>query len=77
MWQLSQPGTMEVQDRMRMEMLQNPGAAVDELVYLDAVVKEGLRCFPPIPMSLPRYVPEGGDQSLAIMSLSGILFAPH
>ncbi len=28
--------------------------------YLDAVVKEGLRLFPPIPMSLPRYVPENG-----------------
>ncbi|KUI56224.1 hypothetical protein VP1G_03586 [Cytospora mali] len=30
------------------------------LPYLDAVVMEGLRCFPAIPMSLPRYVPEGG-----------------
>jgi cytochrome P450 len=24
------------------------------------VIKESLRCFPPIPMSQPRYVPSGG-----------------
>ena len=33
---------------------------LDDLTYLDAVLKEGLRCFPPIPMSQPRYVPSGG-----------------
>jgi cytochrome P450 len=33
----------------------------DQLPYLDAVVKEGLRCFPPIPMSMPRHVPRGGS----------------
>ncbi|KAL8303758.1 hypothetical protein RB597_004843 [Gaeumannomyces tritici] len=32
----------------------------DRLPFLDAVVHEGLRCFPAIPMSLPRYVPAGG-----------------
>jgi len=32
----------------------------DQLPYLDAVVREGLRCAPPIPMSFPRYVPDGG-----------------
>lgn len=36
------------------------GDPVDELPYLEAVLKEGLRRFAPIPMSLPRHVPQGG-----------------
>jgi cytochrome P450 len=40
--------------------MSNLSTPVDQLPYLDAVVKEGLRCFPPIPMSFPRYVPTGG-----------------
>ncbi|KAF4768198.1 hypothetical protein HAV15_002682 [Penicillium sp. str.  len=35
---------------------------LDSYVYLDAVIKEALRCAPPIPMSLPRYVPAGGRE---------------
>ncbi|OTB02487.1 hypothetical protein M426DRAFT_322583 [Hypoxylon sp. CI-4A] len=31
------------------------------LKYLHAVVLEGLRMFPPLPFSLPRVVPKGGD----------------
>ncbi|KAH0536825.1 hypothetical protein FGG08_006323 [Glutinoglossum americanum] len=60
MWKLSQPDCLSVQDRLREELVTNFDAAFDDLPYLDAVVKEGLRCFPPIPMSLPRYVPYGG-----------------
>ncbi|KAH0566000.1 hypothetical protein GP486_000591 [Trichoglossum hirsutum] len=59
MWRLSQPDCLPVQDRLREELLKDSDAAFDN-PYLDAVVKEGLRCFPPIPMSLPRYVPQGG-----------------
>ncbi len=43
-------------------MLTNPGVSFDKLPFLDAVVMEGLRCTPPIPMSLPRYVPRGGRE---------------
>lgn len=60
LWELSQPRSRKVQEKLAEELLANPQAPLDQLSYLDAVVCEGLRCFPPIPMSLPRYVPEGG-----------------
>lgn len=60
MWELSQPTSMHCQRRLQEELRANPGASFDKLPYLDAVVMEGLRCFPAIPMSLPRYVPAGG-----------------
>ncbi|KAF4439878.1 cytochrome P450 4ac1 [Fusarium acutatum] len=60
MWQISQPGYTFIQERLRDEFRANPGVSSDQLEYLEAVVKEGLRVFPSIPMSLPRCVPEGG-----------------
>lgn len=60
MWEISQPGSLHVQRRLQAELCANPDAPFDKLPYLDAVVSEGLRCFPAIPMSLPRYVPPGG-----------------
>lgn len=61
MWELSQPHNMEFQRKLQHE-LRNASldASLDSLVYLDAVIKEALRYSPPIPMSLPRYVPAGG-----------------
>ena len=54
-----------MQQKLRDELLSVPSETLDmeelnALPYLDAVVSEGLRCFPAIPMSLPRYVPPGG-----------------
>ncbi|KNB09089.1 hypothetical protein FOXG_09731 [Fusarium oxysporum f. sp. lycopersici 4287] len=60
MWQISQPGYTFIQERLRDEFRANPDVPSDQLEYLEAVVKEGLRVFPSIPMSLPRCVPEGG-----------------
>ncbi|KAI5928755.1 cytochrome P450 3A13 [Camillea tinctor] len=60
MWQISQPVSFHIQRRLQAEILANPDVPFDKLPYLDAVVSEGLRCFPAIPMSLPRYVPAGG-----------------
>ena len=60
MWELSQPRSVQYQRRLQEELRQRPDAAWDKLPLLDAVVNESLRCFPPIPMSLPRYVPAGG-----------------
>ncbi|KAF5717057.1 cytochrome P450 monooxygenase 4ac1 [Fusarium globosum] len=60
MWQISQPGYTFIQERLKDEFRANPGVPSDQLEYLEAVVKEGLRVFPSIPMSLPRCVPEGG-----------------
>ncbi|KAI0424052.1 cytochrome P450 3A13 [Xylaria sp. FL1042] len=60
MWELSQPRSFHVQRRLQEELKANPSVSFDKLPYLDAVVLEGLRCFPAIPMSLPRYVPQGG-----------------
>lgn len=60
MYQLSLPESVYVQQKLFEEFKSNADKALDDLPYLDAVVKEGLRCFPPIPMSQPRYVPKGG-----------------
>ncbi|KAJ2989563.1 hypothetical protein NUW58_g3408 [Xylaria curta] len=60
MWEISQPRSFHVQRRLQEELIANLDVSFDKLPYLDAVVSEGLRCFPPIPMSLPRYVPVGG-----------------
>jgi cytochrome P450 len=64
MWELSQPASLHYQRRLQQELSNAATAAAaggfDKLPYLDAVVMEGLRCFPAIPMSLPRYVPAGG-----------------
>lgn len=60
MWEISQPRSLYIQRRLQEELRANPETPFDKLPYLDAVVNEGLRCFPAIPMSLPRYVPEGG-----------------
>ncbi|KAF5018363.1 hypothetical protein F66182_9650 [Fusarium sp. NRRL 66182] len=60
MWELSQPRSTKYQRLLREEFQNKPDASFDELPVLDAVLNEGLRCFPAIPMSLPRYVPSGG-----------------
>lgn len=60
MWELSQPRALPVQVRLQQEVRNNPEVAFDQLPFLDAVVLEGLRCWPAIPMSLPRHVPRGG-----------------
>lgn len=61
MWELSQPENLCFQHRLYQELTTAPDdAPLDGYVYLEAVIKEALRCAPPIPMSLPRYVPAGG-----------------
>lgn len=57
---LSLPESEHVQAKLHAELTQNPETPFDQLPFLDAVIREGLRCFPPIPMSFPRYVPPGG-----------------
>lgn len=63
MYQLSLPSSATFQRKLQAELAANPDhdeTPFDKLPYLDAIVQEGLRCFPAIPMSLPRYVPSGG-----------------
>ncbi|KAF4468343.1 benzoate 4-monooxygenase cytochrome P450, partial [Fusarium albosuccineum] len=62
MWQISQPGYEAIQERLRDEFKANEGIPFEQLPYLEAVVKEGLRVFPSIPMSLPRCVPPEGSE---------------
>ncbi|KAH0015116.1 cytochrome P450, partial [Aureobasidium melanogenum] len=60
MHELSLPHNAHIQQRLRDEINSNQDKSFDRLPYLDAVVKEGLRVFPPIPMSFPRYTPDSG-----------------
>lgn len=73
MYQLSLPESLGLQRRLQAELRAShhhhhpvfpkdgeTTTPFDKLPFLDAVVQEGLRCFPAIPMSLPRYVPAGG-----------------
>ena len=60
MYELSLPRSQHAQKRLQQELTENHDTPFDQLPYLDAIVKEGLRCFPPIPMSFPRYVPPEG-----------------
>lgn len=60
MYQISLSDYNYIQVKLFREFQENPSLPIDQLPYLDAVLKEGLRCFPPIPMSQPRYVPQGG-----------------
>ncbi|KIH94129.1 serine/threonineeeee-protein kinase [Sporothrix brasiliensis 5110] len=62
MWELSTPRSLHFQERLRRELVENEAKGADalpfdRLPFLDAVIMEGLRCFPAIPMSLPRVVP--------------------
>ena len=52
--------SQRIQARLHAELAAHPGANVDDLPYLDAVLKEGLRVFCPVAMSFPRVVPKGG-----------------
>ncbi|KAH6890356.1 cytochrome P450 [Thelonectria olida] len=60
MWELSLPRSQKYQRRLQEEVRANSHVPFDQLPFLDAVLSEGLRCFPAIPMSLPRYIPQGG-----------------
>ncbi|ROT35954.1 cytochrome P450 3A13 [Sodiomyces alkalinus F11] len=65
MWELSQPRSFSFQEELQRELraqcvADDAHTGFDNLPFLDAVVQEGLRCFPPIPMSLPRRVPADG-----------------
>lgn len=60
MWELSQPRSLHHQEKLREELRSTSAVDFDKLPFLNAVVQEGLRCFPAIPMSLPRVVPDGG-----------------
>ncbi|KAK0736943.1 cytochrome P450 [Apiosordaria backusii] len=61
-WELSQPSSMQYQRRLQEELRRpaDDNTPIEKLPYLDAVVMEGLRMFPAIPMSLPRYCPKEG-----------------
>lgn len=66
MWQISLPECQPIQDKLYAELFDaattSPEPPYDQLPYLNAVLKEALRMYPSIPMSLPRYVPAGGRE---------------
>lgn len=73
MYAISLPthSSQSIQRRLTSELQTSKSRSIDELPYLDAVIKEGLRCYPPIPMSQPRYVPSGGRV------ISGVFVPEH
>jgi cytochrome P450 len=46
--------------------------AMSKLPYLTAVINEGLRLCPPVPVMLPRVVPEGGDRVCGLWMPGGV-----
>ncbi|KIW64826.1 hypothetical protein PV04_09733 [Phialophora macrospora] len=61
MWELSLPRNADRVKRLREEVQSMPeDGPVDSLPYLEAVMKEGLRCFTPGTLPFPRYVPARG-----------------
>lgn len=46
--------------------------ALSNLPYLNAVISEGLRLCPPVPIMLPRLVPEGGDAVCGVWMPGGV-----
>ena len=57
---LPSASSQRVQDKLHAELRENAGTPLDDLPFLEAVIKEGLRVFSPTPMSLPRVVPAEG-----------------
>jgi hypothetical protein len=49
-------------------------AKVNQLPYLQAVVQEGLRIFPPAPDVFPRLIPKGGEVLLGEFLPEGVSF---
>jgi cytochrome P450 len=60
MYNLSLAENRHIQKRLCDEILENKAKDVEELRYIEAVIMEGLRLWPAIPMTQPRVVPKGG-----------------
>ncbi|KAK0747071.1 cytochrome P450, partial [Schizothecium vesticola] len=48
-----------------------------DLPYLGAVIQEGLRIYQPLPIALPRVVPEGGDTVDGHMLPAGVIISTN
>lgn len=47
-------------------------SALQDLPYLNATIQEGLRLCPPVPVLLPRVVPEGGETVCGMFLPGGV-----
>lgn len=50
--------------------------ALRDLPFLNAIINEGLRLCPPVPIMLPRLVPKGGDTVCGMWMPGGVSFYP-
>ncbi|KAL1959369.1 hypothetical protein VTO42DRAFT_2172 [Malbranchea cinnamomea] len=62
--------TYESEDEIRL-------ANVHELEYLEAVTMESLRMYPPVPIALPRQVPDGGETIDGVYVSAGTTVGVH
>jgi cytochrome P450 len=80
-WLLREPAILAtLVDEIRTAFTSIPEMTMEKLArlkYLDAVMHEGLRMYPPVPSALPRVVPHGGAEVAGTFLPEGVSVGVH